>query len=473
MIVSVENLVLNNLATNEEFSRRALPFIKPEYFGDEAQKLTFEIISEFVTKHTTLPSREALLIELDAKTGQRQDTVDRASQLIDSMEKSQDPVDFLLEKAETFCQDKAIINGIHQAIQILDDKKGEVSRGAIPKILSDALAVSFDTNIGHDFLEDAESRYEFYHRTENKIPWRLSYLNKVTKGGIPRKTLSCIMAPTGVGKTIFMCDDACFKLEQGMNVLYITLEMAEERIAERIDANLLDVTLDDLAKLPRDMYLKKMENARKKTTGKLIIKEYPTASAGAAHFRYLLNDLKLKKNFVPDVIYIDYLNICASSRIKLGSNVNSYSYVKAIAEELRGLAIEFDVAIYTATQTNRSGYDNSDIDMTDTSESIGLPMTLDFFGVLIATDELEQMGQIMFKQLKNRFGPIDGKNKRFILGIDRPKMRFFDVDDKAQAGLMEEPSAPARKKPADTPAFDKGNFGSRLPKPKGLGNLEV
>jgi archaellum biogenesis ATPase FlaH len=465
MYASVERLVLNNLASNDEFSRRSLPFIKPEYFSDDGERLAFELTREFILEHKVLPSKEALMIELDRKSGINGQVIDSAADVIDSIQKSTDPLEFLLKKAEEFCQDKALINGIQQSIEIIDDKKSQISKGMIPKILTDALAVSFDDAIGHDLLADARERFEFYNRKEEKLPFRLSYLNKVTKGGVPRKTLNCFIASSGVGKSMIMCDDALYKMEQGKNVLYITLEMAEERIAERIDANMMDVTLDRLSEMTWDEYNKKLERAKSKIAGRLIVKEYPTASANASHFRFLLNDLKLKKNFTPDVIYIDYLNICASARVKPGSNVNSYTYIKAIAEELRGLAVEFNVPIITATQTNRGGYDNSDIDMTDTSESIGLPMTLDTFFALISTEELERSGQLMVKQLKNRFGPIDGKNKRFLVGIDRSKMRLFDVEESEQDSIMKEPD--------DKPAFDNTKFGQRSGKKPNLSGFQT
>jgi archaellum biogenesis ATPase FlaH len=372
-------------------------------------------------------------------------------------------IEWLLNQTEQFCQDKAIYNAIMSSIQILDNKKGELTTGSIPKILSDALAVSFDPHVGHDFIEDAPARYEFYHQKEVRIPFDLDYFNKITQGGLPKKTLNICLAGTGVGKSLFMCHLAASHLLKGLNVLYITLEMAEERIAERIDANLLDVTLDDLKALPKDIYDKKIARVKNKTTGKLIIKEYPTASAGSANFRHLLNELRLKRSFTTDVIFIDYLNICMSSRIRNGANVNSYTYIKAIAEELRGLAVEFNVPIISATQTTRSGYSSSDLGLEDTSESFGLPATADFMFGLSTSEELEALNQIMVKQLKNRYGD-PGTYRRFVIGIDRAKMRLYDVEQDAQT-LIE-----------DKPVMDNTTFGQEdheRNKPKSKFNKKV
>jgi archaellum biogenesis ATPase FlaH len=365
---------------------------------------------------------------------------------------------WLIDKTEKFCQEKAIYNAVLNSISILDGKDKTNDKGAIPKILSDALAVSFDNSVGHDYLEDSDGRYEFYHRTEERIPFDLDYFNKITKGGLPKKTLNIALAGTGVGKSLFMCHVAAGAMSQGKNVLYITMEMAEEKIAERIDANLLNVSIDDLMQLPKDLYDKKVKRVKEMTTGKLIIKEYPTASASAVHFRTLLNELNLKKSFVPDIIFIDYLNICCSSRIKAGANINSYTYVKSIAEELRGLAVEFGVPIVSATQTTRSGFTSSDPGLEDTSESFGLPATADLMFALISSEELEALGQIMVKQLKNRYSD-PSKFKRFVLGVDRSKMKLYDVEQDAQSGLADAGHNPTQRPPQQNGNFKKKDFG--------------
>jgi len=447
--MNFEHVIFGNLLAREDYGRRVIPFLKSEYFQDRTDRILFELIESYVHKFNKFPTTETLLIDLGSKSGVDQDTHD--SVLSSIRELTHDPktdLDWIVERTEKFCQEKAVYNGIMKSIQILDDKDDKHTKEAIPKILSDALAVSFDMSIGHNFLDDAQSRYEFYHRKETRVPFSLEYFNNITKGGLPNKTLSVCLAGTGVGKSLFMCHCASGNLLDGKNVLYITMEMAEERIAERIDANLLDVTVDELAVMPYESFQKKIAKVKNKTTGKLIIKEYPTSSAGSANFRHLLNELKLKKNFTPDVIYIDYINICASSRIKYTANVNSYTYVKAIAEEIRGLAVEFNVPIITATQTTRSGYSNSDVDLTDTSESFGLPATADFMFALINSEELEALSQLMVKQLKNRFND-PARNKRFVIGVDRTKMRLYDVDESAQ-DLMD-----------DKPIMDKSEFGER------------
>lgn len=447
--MTFEKIIFSNLVNNEEYGRKTIPFLKDEYFQDPSDKVVFDLINTYVGKYNKFPTTESLLIDLNSQSLD-QHIFSQAKETIESLDNYDPKTDlkWIVEKTEKFCQEKAVYNGIMKSIRILDNKDEKHTKEAIPKILSDALAVSFDTNIGHSFLDDAESRYEFYHRKEDRIRWNLDMFNEITKGGLPRKTLSAVMAGTGAGKSLFMCHAAAGNLLDGKNVLYITLEMAEERIAERIDANLLDITIDELQMLTKDIFLQKIARVKGKTAGKLIIKEYPTSSAGSANFRHLLNELKLKKNFVPDIIYIDYLNICASSRVKYTASVNSYTYIKAIAEELRGLAVEFEVPIMTATQTTRSGSVSSDIDMTDTSESFGLPMTLDFFFALINTEELEELGQLMVKQLKNRFNdPF--KNKRFVIGVDRAKMKLYDIDN-ATEGLID-----------DTPVMDKTGFGER------------
>ena len=435
--MSVEKLIFSNLVYNEDYGRKAIPFLKEEYFHDAADRAVFGLMHEYVEKYNSFPSKEALGIDLVNKSLGEQ-TFKQAKEVIESLEPQETKLDWLLDQTEKFCQEKAIYNGIMQSIQILDDKSSESSKGSIPKILSDALGVSFDTSIGHDFLEDSNSRFEFYHTKEVRIPFDLDYLNKITQGGLPRKTLNIALAGTGVGKSLFMCHCAASNLLSGLNVLYITLEMAEEKIAERIDSNLLDIPVSELSTVPKDMYERKVSRLREKAKGKLIIKEYPTACAGSANFRHLLNELKIKKNFVPDVIYVDYLNICMSSRLKHGANVNSYTYIKTIAEELRGLAVEFNVPLISATQTTRTGYSNSDVGLEDTSESFGLPATADFMFALISTEELERLGQLMVKQLKNRYSD-PGFCRRFVIGVDRTKMRLFDVDQKEQEDILDGP----------------------------------
>jgi archaellum biogenesis ATPase FlaH len=435
--MSVEKLIFNNLVYNEDYGRKTIPFLKQEYFHDVADRAVFSIISDYVDRYNSFPSKEAIGLELANKSLADQ-TFKSAKEVVDGITQQDSKIEWLIDQTEKFCQEKAIYNGIMQSIQILDDKTGANSKGAIPKILSDALGVSFDTSIGHDFLEDSNSRFEFYHAKEVRIPFDLEYFNKITQGGLPRKTLNIALAGTGVGKSLFMCHCAASNLLSGLNVLYITMEMAEEKIAERIDANLLDISLDELKVISKDAYEKKVAKVKGKTKGKLIIKEYPTACAGSANFRHLINELKVKKAFMPDVIYVDYLNICMSSRIKSGANVNSYTYVKAIAEELRGLAVEFNVPLISATQTTRSGYSNSDVGLEDTSESFGLPATADLMFALISTEVLSDMGQILVKQLKNRYAD-PGMAKRFVIGIDKSKMKLFDVEQKEQEGITDGP----------------------------------
>jgi len=452
--VAVENTILSNLVFNEEYGRKVIPFLKDEYFTNQSDKTIYRLVKEYVDKYNAFPSKEALAIDLSNKDGIGEETFKQSKELISGLvHDTETKIDWLLDQTEKFCQDKAIYNAIMASIGILDDSSGKTSKGAIPQILSDALAVSFDTHIGHDFIEDAESRYEFYHTKEIRVPFDLDYLNKATNGGLPKKTLNIALAGTGVGKSLFMCHCAASNLVAGLNVLYITMEMAEEKIAERIDANLLDTPIDQLTLLPKDIYDKKVARIRSKTQGKLIVKEYPTACAGSANFRHLLNELNLKKNFKPDIIYIDYLNICMSSRIKHGANVNSYTLVKAIAEELRGLAVEFNVPVVSATQTTRSGYSNSDVGLEDTSESFGLPATADFMFALIASEELNDLGQIMVKQLKNRYND-PGVYTKFCVGVDRSKMRLYDVEQSAQDDLI----GNAKKKQEDKSVFDNSKF---------------
>jgi replicative DNA helicase len=435
----IETTILKNLIYNDEFTRKVLPFIRTDYFSDVAESLLFNEVESFVTQYKTLPTHEALVINImESKSfteNQVKSSIDLLNKLCENKnEKSE--MQWLTNQTEKFCQDKAIYNAIMESVQILDNSSGNKSKGSIPELLSDALGVSFDSNVGHDYLNDSESRFDFYHRKEKKIKFDLDYFNKITKGGIPAKTLNIALAGTGVGKSLFMCHVAASSISQGHNVLYITLEMAEEKIAERIDANLLNITIDDLHTVSKDDYDRRFSVLKNKTQGKLIIKEYPTASANASHFRSLLNELRLKKNFVPEIIFIDYLNICSSSRIKMGASVNSYSYIKAIAEELRGLAVEFGVPVVSATQTTRSGFSNTDVGLEDTSESFGLPATADFMFALISTEELEQLNQIMVKQLKNRYGDPNF-NKKFVIGVDRAKMKLYDAEDSAQKGLSD------------------------------------
>jgi replicative DNA helicase len=437
-MMRTELTILKNLVFNDEYSKKVLPFIKSEYFTDRTDKLIHEQINDYILKYNSLPSYEALVLSLKEKNGLTAEEVNKSTELLQEINQTKNEeskLDWLLDVTEKFCQEKAIYNAVLDSIHILDNKSKN-DKGAIPGILSDALAVSFDSHIGHDYLGNSDERYDFYHRKEERIPFDLEYFNKITKGGLPQKTLNIALAGTGVGKSLFMCHVAAGAMVQGRNVLYITMEMAEERIAERIDANLLNVRLDDLTDLPKDVYDKKIGKVREMTTGKLIIKEYPTAAASAVHFRTLLNELNLKKNFVPDIIFIDYLNICCSSRVKPGASVNSYTYIKAIAEELRGLAVEFSVPIVSATQTTRSGFTNSDPGLEDTSESFGLPATADFMFALISSEEMEELGQIMVKQLKNRYNDPT-HYKRFVLGVDRAKMKLYDVEQAAQVDLVD------------------------------------
>ena len=432
----VEFLILRNLLYNEEYLRKVIPFIKPEYFEDQKQKIVFEEILKFVGEYNQLVTKEALCIEIERRTDITDDSFKDVVDLVTGLKNESSEFDWLIDTTEKWCRDRAIYLALMDSIQIADGKEKEKGRDAIPSILSDALAVSFDNHIGHDYLQDYEERYESYHKKEDKIEFDLEYFNKITKGGIPNKTLNIALAGTGVGKSLFMCHVASSVLLQGKNVLYITLEMAEEKIAERIDANLLNVNIQDITDLPRQMFESKVTNISDKTQGTLIIKEYPTASAHSGHFKALLNELALKKSFKPDIIFIDYLNICASSRYKAGSNVNSYSFIKAIAEELRGLAVEFNLPIFSATQTTRSGYGSSDVELTDTSESFGLPATADLMFALISTEDLEPLNQIMVKQLKNRYNDPT-VNKRFIVGIDRAKMRLYDCEQNAQEDVVD------------------------------------
>jgi replicative DNA helicase len=432
----VEFLILRNFLHNEKYTRKVIPFIKSEYFEDTNQKIVFEEILSFIQEYNELATKEVLCIEVEKRKDINDESFKEIVHLIECLDDVPVELNWLIDTTEKWCRDRAIYLALMESIHIADGKDDKKNRDSIPSILSDALAVSFDTNIGHDYLLDYEQRYESYHRKEEKIEFDLEFFNKITKGGLPNKTLNIALAGTGVGKSLFMCHVASSVLLQGRNVLYITLEMAEERIAERIDANLLNVPIQNIGELPKSMFESKVNSLAKKTQGSLIIKEYPTASAHAGHFKSLLSELALKKSFRPDIIFIDYLNICSSSRFRGGSNVNSYTLVKAIAEELRGLAVEFNVPIVSATQTTRSGYGSSDVELTDTSESFGLPATADLMFALISTEELEGLGQILVKQLKNRYNDPT-IHKRFVIGIDRAKMRLYDCEQSAQNDILD------------------------------------
>ena len=425
----IENTIISSLFFNEDYTRKVLPFIKEEYFGNRVEQLLYGEIFKFVEKYNNLPTKDAMLIELGQRKDINEEELNHLKDYVTQIENTEPDVKWLTETTEKFCKDRAVHNAVLSGIKILDGKDKKQTAEAIPHILSDALAVSFDKSVGHDYIEDADDRFKWYHTKEKRYQFDLDYMNRITKGGVPSKTLNIALAGTGVGKSLFMCHLASSYLLQGLNVLYITLEMAEERIAERIDANLLDVTMEDLHDMPQQLYEGKITKLREKTQGQLVIKEYPTASAHSGHFKSLMNELALKKSFRPDVIFIDYLNICASSRFK-GGNISSYFYVKAIAEELRGLAVEFNVPIFSATQTTRTGYVSTDIGLEDTSESFGLPATADFMFALISNEELEALGQMKVKQLKNRYND-PSINRAFIIGVDRAKMRLYDVQQKA------------------------------------------
>ena len=442
---NIQQTILRNLLSNEDYLRKVIPFLKKEYFEAEHKVLFNEIVS-FVNKYNKLPTKESITVDMTSAG-----TLDTVSGLVDIVF-TPEPVneEWLLNSTEKWCQDRAIYLAIMESINVIDGKNQSLTKNAVPEILSDALAVSFDTNVGHDYIDNSDDRFDFYHRVEDRLPFDLENFNDITKGGIPNKTLNIALAGTGVGKSLFMCHVAASSLMQGKNVLYITLEMAEERIAERIDANLFNLPIDQLESLSKKMFDDKIAKIAKRNIGKLIVKEYPTGAAHASHFRALLNELKLKKQFEPDIIFIDYLNICSSSRMKgLGGAINSYSYVKAIAEELRGLAVEFNVPVFSATQTTRSGFSNTDVGLEDTSESFGLPATADFMFALISTEDLQRLGQMMVKQLKNRYNDPTYK-KRFVVGVDRSRMRLYDVEESAQT-LTD-----------DTPVFDNTATGEAL-----------
>jgi replicative DNA helicase len=432
----IEFLILNNLVNNEEYLRKVIPFLKDEYFEDTNQKIVFQEIASFVEEYNEMPTKEVLYIEVEKRKDINEDVYKHIHHLVDHLDGQPVEFDWLVDTTEKWCRDRAIYLALIESIGIADGQNDKKQPDAIPSILSDALAVSFDNHVGHDYLLDYAERYDLYNTKEERIPFDLEYFNKITSGGLPNKTLNIALAGTGVGKSLFMCHVASSVLLQNKNVLYITLEMAEERIAERIDANLLNINIQEISDLPKSMFESKVTNLSKKTQGTLIIKEYPTASAHSGHFKSLLNELALKKSFRPDIIFIDYLNICASSRYRAGGNVNSYTTVKAIAEELRGLAVESNVPIVSATQTTRSGYGSSDVELTDTSESFGLPATADLMFALISTEELEELGQILVKQLKNRYNDIN-IYKRFVIGIDRAKMRLYDCEQSAQDDILD------------------------------------
>ena len=448
---TIERTTLSNLVSNEEYCRKVLPFIKSDYFDVKEERVVFEEIESFVDKYKRMPTKTSLEIEIESRKDLTQDQHTKIVEIIQTLDSTDVDMEWLVDTTEKFCKDKAIYNAIVEGISIIDGKDKNRGADAIPSILTDALAVSFDNAVGHDYFDDADKRFDFYHRVEERVPFDLEFFNTITKGGLPNKTLNIALAGTGVGKSLFMCHMAASCISQGKNVLYITLEMAEERIAERIDANLMNVSMEDLHDLPKNMFEDKITKLMKKTEGKLIIKEYPTASAHSAHFRGLIKELAIKKSFKPDIIFIDYLNICASSRLKGAANVNSYTYIKSIAEELRGLAVESDVPIMSATQTTRSGFTSSDLGLEDTSESFGLPATADFMFALISNEEMEALNQIAVKQLKNRYNDPT-VNKRFILGIDRSKMRLYDVENKEQQDLVDSGQ--------DQAVFDKTDFGS-------------
>jgi len=454
---TIERTALTQLVTNELYARKVLPFIKGDYFSDKTERTVFEEIAKFVDKYNKIPTQTSLEIEVQGRKDLNEHEYSKVVEVIKTLESTDVDFDWLVDTTEKFCKDRAVYNAIVEGISIIDGKDKSRDAGAIPSILTEALAVGFDNSVGHDYLEDAQSRFEYYHTVEKKIPFDLDFFNRITKGGLPPKTLNIALAGTGVGKSLFMCHMAANCLSQGKNVLYITLEMAEERIAERIDANLMGVSMEDLHDLPKQMFDSKIDFINKNTTGTLIVKEYPTASAHSAHFRGLIKELAIKKSFKPDIIFIDYLNICGSSRFKGAANINSYTMIKSIAEELRGLAVETNVPIMSATQTTRSGFSNSDVGLEDTAESFGLPATADLMFALISNEELDALNQIAVKQLKNRYNDPTS-NKRFVIGIDRAKMRLFDVTLEEQNGLADSNQTIETDKFAE-PVFDNTDFG--------------
>ena len=448
----IETTILSSLLYNEEYTRKVIPFIRQEYFSDHTERTIFKTINDYVEKYNNNPSIESLNIDIQ-KAVLNEDQHKTIQGYLSELSSSESDFKWLVDQTEIWCKDRAIYNAIFSGIQIIDGKDKKQTPEAIPTILSDALAVSFDTNVGHDYIEQSEERFEFYHTVEEKVPFDLEFFNKITKGGMPNKTLNIVLAGTGVGKSLFMCHVAAATLMQNLNVLYITLEMAEKKIAERIDANLMNISLDDLHDLPKRMFTDKIGKIQKKTRGQLIVKEYPTASAHCGHFRALFNELALKKSFRPDIVFVDYLNICSSSRFKMGNSINSYSYIKSIAEEMRGLAVEFNIPIMSATQTTRSGFVSTDVGLEDTSESFGLPATADLMFAIISTEELEKLNQILVKQLKNRYNDPT-INKRFVVGLDRAKMKLFDVKPSEQNNIVD-----SGQEDFIEPVFDKSDFG--------------
>lgn len=427
----IETTVLKNLLHNEEYMRRVIPFLKEEYFAASDDKIVYKLIRSFVEKYNASPTQDALLLALDKSTTDENTYKEAHANICQLTKEENTNIDWLTDETEKFCKDKAVYNAILKSIKVIDGTEKQISKDGIPSLLQEALGVCFDNSVGHDYFEDAASRFDSYNRHESRIPFDIEIFNKITRGGLPNKCLAIALAGTGVGKSLFMCHVAASCIAQGKNVLYVTLEMAEEKISERIDANLLDIDISNLKTVDREVFLSRINRLHSKSNGKLVVKEYPTTSAHVGHFKALLNELELKKNFKPDIIFVDYLNICASSRFKPGSGVNSYTYIKAIAEELRGLAVEYNVPVFSATQTTRSGYSSTDVELTDTSESFGLPATADFMFALISTEELEKLNQIMVKQLKNRYNDLS-YYKRFMVGIDRAKMRLYDLEESAQ-----------------------------------------
>lgn len=456
----IEQTILSNLLLNEEYYRKVYPYLKEEYFEDISLRKVFNTFASYVEQYKEPPSVEALKLSIDKRKDLNEDQYKEAQSELTGLSRDDNTdIQFLIDETEKFCQDRDLYNSIRKSIQILEGESKDLDKGSIPKLLSDSLGISFDTSVGHDFLEEYDSRYEFYHRKEERLPFDIDILNKITKGGLPRKSMTVLLATTGGGKSLVKCHMAANALMYGKNVLYITMEMAEEEIGRRIDANIMDVTLDDVSITPRDVFEKRMNRYKSKTTGKLVIKEYPTGSAHVGHFRHLLNELRMKKGFVPDVLFVDYLNICASARVRGAAAANSYTLVKSIAEEVRGLAMEFNCAVVTSSQFNRDGYGNSDVDLTNTSESMGITHTADAIFGLIATEELDQLGQLMIKQLKNRWGDT-GYYRRFLVGIDRSKMKIYDLEESAQDNIgqaMDDRSQQVQKPalPSDLPAIKK------------------
>ena len=434
--MKIETVILQNLANDDEYMRKVIPFLKRDYFLDNSDKIIYDKIKDFIDQYNAIPSKDALVISVQNDKSLNEDQYKEVAEAILQLDPTEHNKDWLYKETEKFCKDKAIYNAILSSIAIIDGRDKARTEDGIPQLLQEALGVCFDNNVGHDYIDSSDQRFEFYHKIESRIPFDLDYFNRITNGGMPNKTLNVCLAGTGVGKSLFMCHVAASVLAQNKNVLYITLEMAEERIAERIDANLMNITMDQLKELPKAIFDNRIEKIKDRTQGKLIIKEYPTAGAHTGHFKALLNELQLKRQFKPDLIVIDYLNICASSRFKGGANINSYTLIKSIAEELRGMAVEENVPILSATQTTRGGYGNTDVELTDTSESFGLPATVDFMFALISTEDLEAMNQLMVKQLKNRYNDPT-INKRFVIGVDRAKMKLYDLEQSAQKNIMD------------------------------------